>query len=439
MYVGYKLYFDQNIPNAFINIWIVPVITGILLTFFLIKLRKTVNIFPFCCLKFLVYLRNIVAFFSLYIGDYASFFSNVSQNNINKSISLLLAETITLLTYAFVLTKRKQITENVIYDRGRINNKFSKIVFLLIIVSVCLVLINPSFLKTYTSIWGASNIRTFFDDNSEQGVLYTLFTVIMPIAYLSVAIFFLDLIRVKRLNNNLCLLCLSIPLLFMNGSDAFNIFCVLCLSLVALKFGILSIKKFNLLVIGFLTIIILFVAFITASETFGADSKTGWQMMSEMFQAYAPGITNMSGIYNVPDDNKLTTLFFDLYSAIPFRNTLFGIQGETKLVIIFTQRNDAISQILPCISQLYYYFGYFGVLIECIYIHFAFKVYNKSASQNNPYSYFIYILLFVYLIATPAVYNTTIFLARFFSMILPTMILYNFCADKNKRYRKCKD
>ena len=153
---------------------------------------------------------------------------------------------------------------------------------------------------------------------------------------------------------------------------------------------------------------------------------------SEIMQGYFPGVSNAAGLFTMRSHDKLETLFYDFYAAIPFRQTLFGIQGDNRLVNVFTNDNDASSQIIPCSAQLYYYLGFGGLLLECLFIKFAFSTYEKAEEEKNIYIYYARILLFMYLIMTPSVYNMTIFLSRFFVTLAPLLLIYKALQGRRK-------
>ena len=108
---------------------------------------------------------------------------------------------------------------------------------------------------------------------------------------------------------------------------------------------------------------------IAKANTAMLNSESIYEKLSKTFQAYFQGVSNVSGIFNVYDPNKIETLLLDFYNMIPFRNTLFrgfNINGE-NLIDIYWRSNNVVAQIVPGIAQSYHYLGFvFAPLIPAI-------------------------------------------------------------------------
>ena len=159
------------------------------------------------------------------------------------------------------------------------------------------------------------------------------------------------------------------------------------------------------------------------SMSFNSEGLNVFEMLSRALQAYFPGVCNFAGLFNMGQHDKLQSLFYDLYYTIPFRNSIFGVPGDGRLVMLYAADNGAYSQILPCAGQFYYYFSVLGPFIECLFLKSAFKMRLKSMEEDNIYLYFCYMMAFIYLILTPVMYNFTIFMTRFLVTIVPFMII----------------
>ena len=411
------------------NLWILPAVTGSVIFLSYLVGRKVIVNIPLLLFYALFYLRNVISVFILYLSDYASFFKEITSDGIDNAVFLMSFETIIVFSFCLVKSIKTKYSSQLIIRHPKYT-KHKNVTIALVAIVGMLALFNPSFLDDYVSIFTADNIRTFQDFDDYRGPVYSLFAVLMPIAYLSVALLLLSNYLHHKTPQFLILAITCIPFLFMNGSDAFNIICFLALCLTALRFKLLSQSSFNIFVGVGVSLAIFYVGITIVEGAFGAESKNGWEKISEMLQAYQPGVTNVAGVFQMRDHDKLITLFFDLFSTIPFRGSIFGVANEQKLVTLFTDDNNANAQIIPCIGQLYYYFWYVSLLVEMLYVYFAYRTYKKSLECNDPYTYFTLILLVLYLVLTPTTYNTTIFLARYFSMILPMYLLYKIVNKK---------
>ena len=104
-----------------------------------------------------------------------------------------------------------------------------------------------------------------------------------------------------------------------------------------------------------------------------AGTAASLEVLSIMFQAYLPGICNIASVFNMNNPNKLSTLFFDFYTMIPFRETIFGLTGE-RLSIVYNIQNGVNAQILPCIGQAYHYLGFvLAPIVPCFFVYIGVK------------------------------------------------------------------
>lgn len=428
--VGIAINMDMAKPRSYTNLELLPILTGVFFIILQLANRKISISFPLICVLGLFYIRNVLAPLALYMGNYRSYFSMVTKDSIDSSIMLLLLETVILTLYSIHLSKKADkhmlnIPQGLLPISKKSNRRYANFLFFMLSLSAILILLNPNFLGDYVSIFSSQNSREMQIGTNATGPLYTIFTVIFPITYLSLSLYVISFYAPKKQHYIVpIIVSIGIPFLFMNNSDAFTLITVFCLGLTALKFKTIPKRMFISMGVVAMLLITIYMFSNVANASFQSDQKTVGEKVSEIMQGYFPGVSNASGIFTMNEHDKWHTLFFDLYVAIPFRQTLFGIQGDDRLVTLFTDDNDASSQVIPCSAQLYYYFGIFGLLLECLFIKFAFSTYKKAERGNNVYVYYARILLFMYLIMTPTVYNTTLFLVRFFITLMPMLLIY---------------
>ena len=156
----------------------------------------------------------------------------------------------------------------------------------------------------------------------------------------------------------------------------------------------------------------------------------GIKYVSSIANAYLGGIDNVAAIFNVDDTSKWESLFFNLYSAIPFNTTLFGLEGD-KLQELYNNANASYGQITPTVASGYYYFGpvfapVFSVLLTMISLKFD-TVADLTDSFWKKTAYKFCMLSFSLGIS---MYGEAIVLAWFTTWGLPLILLSLFSRKK---------
>ena len=431
--IGLYIASDLSRPNVFANLPYLPIFTGLIFIVLFFLFRKEFTSFPLLCTISLFYIRNIIAPLALTGADYKSYFSSINNQCVNNAILLMLFETFALSLFSVRMVKVYPSKDSFVPLNNKSNDKVNYFVIIMTFISVAMLALNPNFLGDYVNILSAEEIRETQIGENASGPLYTLFTVIFPLTYLSVSLFIMSKVIGKSDGKIIVLACICIPFMFMNNSDAFTLITVFCLGLTALKFRGMSQRTFSIVMGIGLLFVTIYILSVIANSSFNADNTSLGEKVSNMLQGYFPGVTNISGIFNMREHDKLLSLFFDLYATIPFRSAIFGIQQDFRLVIMYTYDNGAFSQVLPCSAQFYYYLNLFGVFFECIFIKYAHLNYYKALREDNIYIYYSRILLFTYLIMTPVVYNATLFLTRYFVTLLPMLIVFRIVVGKRDK------
>ncbi len=427
---------DRDRPDVYKYLWVLPLVFSI----FIILIDCVYKIDEIKCaiMISLFSMRNIVTPIIMRYGKYSSYFPVSSQDNVNNAILLMLYESIIVITYGVYLSNKIETNQlNFQYSKARIKVKSQinpptiGIVFALFLLLIFVT--NPGFFKGYTSFFSGGNIRDISPAESSSAI-QTLFGVFFPIIYTFFGVYLImissALVHFQPLRKLLCIIAVCIPLLFMNNSDAFSLICVLSLAIVALRTNGLDKKIFFAVIGGGTMIAAIYILLSAANLSFSSATKTTMQKLSDLFVAYFPGVPNVAGFFNMKDHDKLQTLFYDFYVTIPYRNSVFGLTTDYRLVKYLCADNFTNSQVMPCIVQLTYYFGIFGAFIECLFIRFAFRVYGKMGNEKNAFMLFAHSMLFIYLMLTPVSYNYTNVMARVNITIIPMLIIFSFIKDK---------
>ena len=431
--VGLFIFFDTTKPGAYTNLYLLPILSGVFFAILQLLSKNTSINFPLVCVIGLFYIRNVLASFALYMGEYKSYFMMITKDSIDSSIALLLSETVILSLYSLYLSKSLKMSKSIKVQYSSNYISYKNFLIIMLFTSVGLIMMNPNFLRDYTTIFSSQSSREMQIGTNATGPLYTLFTVILPITYLTLSVSIISFYLQRKKHYFIPVLVgIGIPFMFMSNADGLTLITVLCLGITVLKFNAVPKRMFASIGVVAMLLITINLFSDVADASFQSDQKSTGVKVSEIMQGYFPGVSNAAGLFTMQSHDKLETLFYDIYAAIPFRQTLFGIQGDNRLAYVFTNDNDASSQIIPCSAQFYYYLGFIGLLLECIFIKFAFTTYKKAEEETNIYIYYARILLFVYLIMTPTVYNMTIFLCRFFVTLAPLLLIYKALQGKQK-------
>lgn len=427
---------DKARPEYYTNLWLLPLVYGITLTISsLISHNAWENVF-FILMSMVFGIRNVITPLAMRFGQYSGYFRINSIDTVNKAILLMIFDSTVLLIYCAIKSKKAQgnyaYTIPVLERTGKEDICF----FLATAFALSMIVFRRDFLEGFSTIINAINSRLYEESATSQGVMYTLFNVLFPISYLYISLYLMSRINAAFKSNKIRglfnIICVCIPFLFMNGSDGFNIICVVCLGFAALKMNGISKNTLIYVILGFVGIIVLNLLIMIVGLSFNSASLSNTAMLSRALQAYFPGVCNFAGFFNLGSHNKLESFFYDIYYTIPFRNKLFGIEGDKRLVYYLTKDNGAISQILPCGAQFYYYFSLFGPLLECLFVKRAQKRYLESQEETNIYVYFCKFMTFIFLVLSLVMYNFTIFMSRYLATILPFMILGFFVKRKRQ-------
>lgn len=417
------------------------------------------NIFDFShnlaklIIHILYFIRESVAIYFLYRGGYVATLNKLSEKNINAGIALMIFETccvyIVLNYYGKIHFKLGNLLTSKRIRDGKY--KKSKYKFVGCIMAVCVLFcilayaMSPLIRNSYSALWDSSLLSTdgYFlakmeaQAGSKDRILFTLFNVFFDFTRILFPCLILYILR-KKIGDKFG--CVVIGAIFCVIQFAMilneNIYILITIMII----GIFMLKIFPkyrnfmkkmLIITG--TIVIVYY-FISVAFTVSVGKGNIYEILSDMFQIYFPGITNIACGFNIVDHNILNTLFFDIYEAIPFHSTLFGLSGE-RLSDLYNTCNGVKYTICPGIIQSYHYFGIFAPIVTCVIVTIALKTQQKLNDSRDMFAYAAYALLLIYTSMTPVCYYPTVLLSRFLSTILPMLIISKF-AGNNYTFNK---
>lgn len=417
------------------------------------------NIFDFShnlaklIIHILYFIRESVAIYFLYRGGYVATLNKLSEKNVNAGIALMIFETccvyIVLNYYGKIHFKLGNLLTSKRIRDGKY--KKSKYKFVGCIMAVCVLFcilayaMSPLIRNSYSALWDSSLLSTdgYFlakmeaQAGSKDRILFTLFNVFFDFTRILFPCLILYILR-KKIGDKFG--CVVIGAIFCVIQFAMilneNIYILVTIMII----GIFMLKIFPkyrnfmkkmLIITG--TIVIVYY-FISVAFTVSVGKGNIYEILSDMFQIYFPGITNIACGFNIVDHNILNTLFFDIYEAIPFHSTLFGLSGE-RLSDLYNTCNGVKYTICPGIIQSYHYFGIFAPIVTCVIVTIALKTQQKLNDSRDMFAYAAYALLLIYTSMTPVCYYPTVLVSRFLSTILPMLIISKF-AGNNYTFNK---
>ena len=273
-------------------------------------------------------------------------------------------------------------------------------------------------------------IRNTLSIANESKGLKWLHVIIAPL-FMS---FFYSKISNKNISLVLCAGSAVLPCLFI-GADNISPFIGIALGAITIRhlYG----RKSNYLIVLFSVVAAILMGIIISSKALEFQSwrgLSGVSLFAQLINQYFPGIENGALTLDLPKGNYFEHLFFDFYYAIPFKETLFSLDG-TRLNDIFNSYVKLKGTIIPFNFQLSYYFtGVGGCVIVGSLVRMA---YNYEMKANNSVSFWdYYVSMYAsFLIASSiSIYSFSIFFRNVIGIYLPIKILL-FIAKK-RHYNK---
>ena len=436
-------FFSENIPIHFRYIYLFP-LNFLILNFFCIKFYNYYKFYPInIIILLLIYLKFSVTPFLMYLTDYVSIISIDNINLITHSIFLSIYELITII---FLLIFYSKNNEN--FQDPKIGSNYfflNKSGFLIILVFFLFLTISYIFNSTINTY----AIKTIFDKDVTKNisniinlnslnllsrVSFTLFNVIYPIFIFLTTITLFHILKKNNKENFfyfiLIIFILSINLIFINTTNSkFQIFIYLT-SYIIILFNYF--KKFNTYFIPFIFLIVIlsfYQIYSLKSDIILFRNSNFVEILSQMFQAYIPNITNLAVGLKIEISlyQKINSIMGDLYSTIPFRNTLFGFNGTgNDFGRYWSSANTGYflnAQIAPNLSYGVLYLGYLlSPIFSFVMIYFSIYFQKIMMSSKNIFEFSLYCLLSVQLAFSVFMYNYLTFLLEFFVFFLPIII-----------------
>ena len=304
----------------------------------------------------------------------------------------------------------------------------------------------PELQTIYWPIFGGkiSGLTSIFYDNETlvqrggiQRYIYSMFRFLWPIVRLMLPSFLIA--QVYKRNGHFLWVALSmvIPCILLSDDNIAPLFCSLITLFIIAR---LYPKQFPRLLFIVSILGIMFLA-IVLPEKFESLQRwrggSGIVVVAQMLQAYLPGFDNTAVVKSIPRAELLETLFADLYYAIPFKETLFGL-NITNLSQRFSLTSNLGGQILPFSAQLNYYLPMPMVwFVIGILMWLAIKYYDKSKSTDNFWRLFQYIYFSMITAVSFSIYSFSIYIRDLVNIYVPILaIVWMVRAAKKRKISK---
>lgn len=160
---------------------------------------------------------------------------------------------------------------------------------------------------------------------------------------------------------------------------------------------------------------------------------SGVSILAQMLNAYFPGFENVAITGMIANNNKWNTLFFDLYYAIPFKETLIGLK-PVYLQNLFRLTSNTGGQIIPFTSQIAHYCSLaLAPFITAFFVRLAINLEQKSKQSDNYWEMFLYTYISILTAMSINNYSFTIYFGALINIALPIKIIMVIARYKSKR------
>lgn len=437
MFVVFQFVFDMmNKTNTYEMLWLLPfsfVLGGLLA---LASSHKDSFIFLILVCGFFIKLVLTPLFFAL--GNYESFYSSdLISGYIDKAIVFLGVEFIIIVFLTFFVPAQKiGVTQ-----KTRCLNFSNNNGLLFVTLSLCFFLIFawfyvPELQEIYYPFYkvdfsDVANIRwdneTIVARGGLKRYVYSLFMFIWPLVRILLPNLLIYKIYAKFGNKKLSLLCslicLLIPFMILGGDNI--------APFMGMLFGLLSIYKLYgrkaipaMFLLGVGAVLIVTSVFISKMELYTVwRGAKGISVFAQILYSYFPSFDNVALIMGMDVGDKLETLFFDIYSGIPFVNTIFGLDG-IRLSDLFAVHARTNGQIEEWGSSIGYYFSYFlSPIISGLFFNLLLKIEMLSRRTQSYWKYFVTSFITVYSAMSMHIYSMSIYCRLIFNIFIPIIII----------------
>lgn len=446
--ISMYIFFSPNKIEGYENLFLLPLSFSILNMFFFTVYAKLNNIGVLAIMS-LEIIRMVITPLVICLGNYKTAMPYSVNKNISFAIFLMVYE---LLVVFIVLTISNKInqTGNKIKKKKIIKGSLlKKIIIVMLIFLIGVMLIYPNSTTTFKTIfelqtdtfttWAGTGANRYSVGSFER-IITTLFTMMFTWMRYLLPTYFIIIIRKKFGKQLLGLIftcfIICLQMLFITATIMESILCAFVLFIVLTK--CYPERRRVLIKLALFLLVFLIVIYFLSRFMVRFGSKGNMlEFISDNINAYVGGVANVAGMIDIDSQYKNSTLFYNVYGAIPFNNTLFGLSGD-KLSAIFNMTvGTRDGQIPTTIGASWYYFGTFLAPLEsAIYTRFSLKYGNKALNERNVWKFMTYVLVTLMMAMGFTTYNSAIVLNYITTLIIPLLLLSKYTDDNEFDYTK---
>lgn len=448
-FISIVLFLDDSAPSYYDSLFLLPLIFGII-NLICCSIYDSFSNVGIVSIVTLECFRMVITPFMMYMGNYYSVMKINISNNMSTAIILMIYECIAVfLMLLYENSKRKRCHAGELvntFNKIKTSNKIKYLVFIMVSFLVGVAVFIPEAISAFKTILdvGSSSFTTWSDMGTtrfETGTLIriiaTLFTMIFSWVRYLLPIAFIIWCK-NHFSARAALILSMIPIVlqvfFITATIMESILCAFVLLIVLIKIYP-QYKKLLLNASIFGIAIVIGGYFLIRYRTKNAENI--WRFFSENAIAYTSGIDNVAAVLNVGEKGKWSTFFFNIYGAIPFNSTLFGLSGD-KLAAVFNVANGRTDgHIPPTIGAGWYYYGFLFAPIESIILtKLSLKFGAKAQTEKNIWKYAVWVLTAIMLAMGFNAYNMAIVLNYLTTLIIPLYIISLFSDNEGIRKKK---
>ena len=386
-------------------------------------------------IRILYFVRNIVTPYLMFLSNYQmGYFYIRNIEELLLSVLLFLFETLCV----FITLRHIAPPNNTTPQDNAIKLKntflFNCAFWMGLLLCVFLYFRIPETHDVFTSFFSDDAALLFGISQDDAGAvgglnraLFTIFSILFTLYRLLLPAYLMVILR-KIFSNHYVFALLSLLLIltqvfFVTERTMTTLVNMIVLGLFMLYLAPKS-KLFIAIPVSLIGVALVLVILVQKSGEEGLSGMiSGAQILSLMFQGYIPNLGNMQGVFLMPPW-KFDYLLSDIYSMIPFRNSLLGFDFGPNTSELFRDENMAGGQIIPLVGQSYYHFGIFAPVLSVFLSWISVKAYDKRFTANNYVKYIYYVFLSVFAAITPCMYYFGIFGSTFLTGML-LILLYS--------------
>lgn len=364
-------------------------------------------------------IKCVIAPLFLYLGDYTSFFGGLNIDFISRAVFLLIYENVVCtLVIGFSAKKGKAIGE-VRRKESSFYFKSGSIVFLMSVLMVAMWFAVPDIKNNFVTafdMFSSQQIFLGYDYTSINAVgtlnrvIITLFLVLFKSFRIILPFYLIRTLKEKYnsfLSFVVSILIILLQFLFISETIAM----ALVVACILLSYMLNAYPQYKRSIIVVMTASFAFAVFVLSlnfdymAKWYNVDNTT--EYISQVLQAYVPGVCNTASIFRVEETSRITTLIDTLMSTIPFQSTLFGsMTFDNNLNNLFTSTDGLNAQIVSTIAGGWYIFGFaLAPIFSAIFTRISMINGYKYSNSKNNFDRLLYLFMCIQTMLGIGVYN----------------------------------